>query len=325
MAIINEGRYFYNLSNTNNSLRPNVLNFALMFLNLEEGDNFKFIVVCEDKSYKFKLINNRFSSVITCYGDVSSVNKKFSRFFVPEYFTIVALEDFENSDLIVSSNTSFRDFILSLENVSYFLIKEYNLTLPCYFNLYDSIDTYNIDTAITLSSYSYMMSCLQVQTNELASTTQVLLSSLSDKLDTLDNLNILSQADFTPLLQLSSLSDTLALLNPTITTQNQVTSELNSNVEQLLPVRAKYGEPVAPVSPSTVILSLQGRHKLEITRKSEVNSILTLFEKDGNILGYFFDIDYARYKNLENYNQLYLSYDSADYDINLLPIIGYDD
>lgn len=208
----------------------------------------------------------------------------------------------------------FRSDEINLHNnCALFTFDFFDIPNDCYIELLGN----DLNTVLSSSKFIYD-DILKNQNNAL-------LQSLIDKLDTLDNLNILSQADFTPLLNLSSLSDTLALLNPTITIQNQVTSELNSNVEQLLPVRAKYGEPVTPVSPTTVILSLQGRHKLEITRKSDVNSILTLFEKDGNILGYFFDIDYSRYKNLENYNQLYLSYDSADYDINLLPIIGYDD
>lgn len=309
-------------------LSPQVHDFAILLYNCNVDDIIQFNIVFNDAtqiSLEIRVGGNFSKKNLWC----SFVDKKLVDFRFTDVGTFKIIKnttDLIFSDVYDSKNCGAFQTLINTKDFSYMSLSTVSLTLPSYFEMYDFLSGLYKPSSMTYSSYDYMMSLMQLSVRDLNLTTQNILNNLSSKLNTLDNLNILSQADFTPLLQLSSLSDTLALLNPTIATQNQVTSELNSNVSLLLPVRAKYGQPVPPLSPATVKLSLINSHNLEITRldKSK-NSICYLTDKKNNLISYFYDIDYSKTIDLSKYSELWLTYAPSDYSISLQPLIGFDD
>lgn len=312
------------------------------------GDSFNFVLQFENNDYfiisfvlkkiitsvnyiSFEILDNKIYFRNSLQDDVFSMRVGVPTSFSKSLDILPFLTDIEDvGDMVwgtpVSTINDFYNSVNVFCKTNKLNLNQYNLTLPSYFDVYENATEYYGFNTKVYSNFDFMMSMLNYNNFGLQQLTNTILSDLSAKITTLDNLNILASADFSPLLNLSTFADLIGTLNPILTNQVNALNTLNSYANTLQPVRAKYGQPVPPLSPATVKLSLINSHNLEITRldKSK-NSICYLTDKKNNLISYFYDIDYSKTIDLSKYSELWLTYSTSDYSISLQPLIGFDD
>lgn len=253
------------------------------------------------------VFNLRMDSMAFCkWFDLSILNVSSLE---PEHIKNTIPSDIDISSYKGASVKSLIAYLSTFCDNVYLDALTFTLDKTSYIDIYDSKD--NI----------FKVGSSKVLHDELQeSARNLIISNLSDKLDTLDNLNVLASADFSPLLNLSTFADLVGSLNPVLTKQVNALDVLNVYASTLQPVRAKFGQPVEPLSKTDKVYSFIDYNHMTINRlitNQSKNSKIYLYDvSSSKLLKVLYDIDYSMTFDVKDYKSLRIVFDANDYVID---------
>ncbi len=90
---------------------------------------------------------------------------------------------------------------------------------------------------------------------------------------------------------------------------------LNNGIAQLLPARAKFGQPLEPVSVSRETINLIDYKNITINRVGVKNSKIKFYDNNSKLVKLIYDVDYSYTLAFAGYQYITVEFDTDDYTI----------